>query len=123
MITGVVNANREAIIRLVVTGPGGQRQNSEAIIDTGFTGFLTLPPARIAALGLSWLSRQSGILADGSVDIFDVYVANVMWDGQPRTVTVEAADTDPLVGMSLLDRHSLRIDVLSGGVVTVSALP
>lgn len=72
MITGVVNANREAIIRLVVTGPGGQRQNTEAIIDTGFTGFLTLPPTRIAALGLSWLSRQSGILADGSVDIFDV---------------------------------------------------
>jgi clan AA aspartic protease len=123
MITEVVNANREAIIRLVVTGPDGQRQDTEAIIDTGFTGFLTLPPARIAALGLSWLSRQSGILADGSVDIFDVYVANVMWDGQPRTVTVEAADTDPLVGMSLLDRHSLRIDVLRGGVVTVSALP
>ena len=123
MITGVVNANREAIIRLVVTGPSGQQQDTEAIIDTGFTGFLTLPPARVTSLGLSWLSRQPGILADGSVDIFDVYVATVMWDGQPRTVEVEAADTEPLVGMSLLDRHSLRIDVLRGGVVTVSALP
>ena len=123
MITGVVNANREAIIRLVVTGPSGQQQDTEAIIDTGFTGFLTLPSARIAALGLSWRSRQPGILADGSVDIFDVYVASVMWDGQPRTVEVEAAETEPLVGMSLLDRHSLRIDVLRGGVVTVSALP
>ena len=122
MITGVVNANREAIIRLVVTGPSGQQQDTEAIIDTGFTGFLTLPPARVTALGLPWLSRQPGILADGSVDIFDVYVASVMWDGQPRTVEVEAADTEPLVGMSLLDRHSLRIDVLRGGVVTVSAL-
>jgi clan AA aspartic protease len=123
MITGVVNANREAIIRLVVTGPSGQQQNTEAIIDTGFTGFLTLPPARVTALGLPWLSRQPGILADGSVDIFDVYVATVMWDGQPRTVEVEAADTEPLVGMSLLDHHSLQIDVLRGGVVTVSALP
>jgi clan AA aspartic protease len=123
MITGVVNANREAIVRLVVTGPSGQQQDTEAIIDTGFTGFLTLPPARVTALGLSWLSRQPGILADGSVDIFDVYVATVMWDGQPRTVEVEAADTEPLVGMSLLDRHSLRIDVLRGGVVTVTALP
>ena len=123
MITGVVNANREATIRLVVTGPTGQRRDSEAIIDTGFTGFLTLPPTIIASLGLSWLSRQSGILADGSVDIFDVYVATVTWDGQLRTVTAEAADTDPLVGMSLLDRHSLRIDVLRGGVVTISAFP
>ena len=123
MITGVVNANREAMIRLVVTGPSGQQQDTEAIIDTGFTGFLTLPPARVTSLGLPWRSRQPGILADGSVDIFDVYVATVMWDGQPRTVEVEAADTEPLVGMSLLDRHSLRIDVLRGGVVTISALP
>ena len=123
MITGVVNANREAIIQLVVTGPSGQQQDTEAIIDTGFTGFLTLPPARVTALGLPWLSRQPGILADGSVDIFDVYVATVMWDGLPRTVEVEAADTEPLVGMSLLDRHSLRIDVLRDGIVTVSALP
>ena len=29
----------------------------------------------------------------------------------------------PLVGMSLLDCHTLRIDVLSGGVVTITALP
>jgi clan AA aspartic protease len=123
MITGVVNPNREAIIRLVVAGPRGQQQEIEAIIDTGFTGFLTLPPALVAALGLSWLSRQPGILADGSVDIFDVYVASVLWDGQPRSVEVEAADAEPLVGMSLLDRHSLRIDVLSGGVVTITAFP
>jgi len=122
MITGVVNANREATIRLVVTGPSGQQLDTEAIIDTGFTGFLTLPPASIAVLGLSWLSRQPGILADGSVDVFDVYVATVTWDGQPRPVEVEAADTEPLVGMSLLDRHSLRIDVLSGGAVTITAL-
>jgi predicted aspartyl protease len=52
-----------------------------------------------------------------------VYSATVMWDGQPRTVEVEAADTESLMGMSLLDRHSLRIDILTGGVVTITALP
>jgi clan AA aspartic protease len=123
MITGVVNANREATIRLVVIGPSGQQQEIEAIIDTGFTGFLTLPAVLIAALGLPWLCRQPGILADGSVDVFDVYTATVLWDGQSRTVEVEAADAEPLVGMSLLDHHSLRIDVLAGGVVTITALP
>jgi clan AA aspartic protease len=123
MITGVVNENREAIIRLVIAGPSGQQQDTEAIIDTGFTGFLTLPPARIAALNLSWLSRQPGVLADGSIDVFDVFVATVMWDGRLRTVEVESADTEPLVGMSLLDRHALRIDVIGGGVVNISAIP
>ena len=123
MITGVVNANREATIRLVVIGPSGQQQEIEVIIDTGFTGFLTLPAVLIVALGLPWLCRQPGILADGSVDVFDVYTATVLWDGQSRTVEVEAADAEPLVGMSLLDHHSLRVDVLTGGVVTITALP
>ena len=123
MITRFVNANREAIIRLVIAGPSGQQQDTETIIDTGFTGFLTLPPARITALNLSWLSRQPGVLADGSIDVFDVFVANVMWDGRLRTIEVESADTEPLVGMSLLDRHALRIDVIGGGVVNISAIP
>jgi hypothetical protein len=47
----------------------------------------------------------------------------VIWDGQPRTVEVEAADTEPLVGMSLLEHHALRIDVLNGGIVSITALP
>jgi len=123
MITGVVNANREATIRLVVRGPSGQHHEIEAIIDTGFTGFLTLPSALVQVLGLPWLCRQPGVLADGSVEFFDVYIATVIWDGQSRTVEAEAADTEPLVGMSLLDRHSLHIDVLPGGAVSIAGLP
>jgi len=84
---------------------------------------LTLPPLLVTTLGLAWLCRQPGILADGRVEYFDVYVATVIWDGQPRTVEVEAADTEPLVGMSLLEHHALRIDVLNGGMVTITALP
>jgi clan AA aspartic protease len=107
----------------LAVGSNGQEQEIEAIIDTGFTGFLTLPFSLIVALGLSWLCRQPGILADGRVEFFDVFVATVIWDGHPRTVEVEAAKTEPLVGMSLLDRQSLREDVFPGGVVTVTALP
>ena len=123
MITGVVNANREETMRLIVSGPNGQEREIEAIIDTGFTGFLTLPPALVQALRLPWLCRQPGILADGSVEVFDVYIATAIWDEQPRTVEIEAANTEPLVGMSLLDRPALRIDVLTGGVVTITAFP
>jgi hypothetical protein len=36
---------------------------------------------------------------------------------------VEAADTESLVGMSLLEHYALRIDVLNGGMVTITALP
>ena len=110
-------------IRLAVAGPGGRQREIEAIVDTGFTGFLTLPGALVAALELPWLCRQPGILADGSVDFFDVYTAMVMWDGQSRTVEVDDAEAEPLLGMSLLDRHSLWIEVVTGGAVTITPLP
>ena len=56
----------------------------EAIIDTGFSGFLTLPPSTVASLSLAWLGREQGILADGRAELFDVFRAEVNWDGQPR---------------------------------------
>ena len=43
----------------------------EALIDTGFTGFLSLPLATITALGLPWHFRDVGTLGDGSEVIFD----------------------------------------------------
>lgn len=42
MIKGAVNANREARLRLTVRGLSGQEREIEAVIDTGFNGFLTL---------------------------------------------------------------------------------
>ena len=51
MITGVVKSD-EGRIRLKVKGLGRQEQKVEAVIDTGYTASLTLPPALINALGL-----------------------------------------------------------------------
>lgn len=45
MITGVVTAYRQAIICPTAHGPEGQKQEIEAVIDTGFDGTPTLPPA------------------------------------------------------------------------------
>lgn len=92
------------------------------MIDTGFSGDLTLPASVIDPLELTWLGREPGILADGSIDLFDVYSGAVLWDSRPRTIEIEAVDTQPLVGMSLLHRHSLRVDVVEGGLVEISSL-
>ena len=51
MITGVVQAAEERI-RLKVKEPRGREQEIQAVIDTGYTASLTLPPALIQALGL-----------------------------------------------------------------------
>ncbi len=43
MITGTITSDREAVFDLVVRGPRGQEHTLEAVIDTGFTSFVTLP--------------------------------------------------------------------------------
>jgi clan AA aspartic protease len=123
MMIGIVNAAREATLRLSVSGPSGQSHDIEAVIDTGFSGSLTLPPSLISALGLPWLCRQQGLLADGSIHIFDVYVATVLWDGQPRQVEVESVDAAPLLGMDLLQGCELRVHVIPGGSVAITVVP
>ena len=122
MITGIVLA-REARIRLKLRGPRGREQEIEAVIDTGYTAELTLPPSPIAALGLRWQSLDCGTLADGSECLFDVYEAKVVWDGKVRHILVDEADADPLVGMRLLRGHELKMQVRSRGKVTIKRLP
>lgn len=95
MIEGVVNAAYEPVVVLVVQGPSGQASEIEAIIDTGFTGFLTVTPALATELGLALEGTSRATLADGSEVTFDVYDVAVLWDGQPKYVLADAADTTP----------------------------
>jgi clan AA aspartic protease len=122
MITGVVQSD-EGRIRLKVKGLRGREQEVVAVIDTGYTASLTLPPAVVAALGLRWRSVDRFTLADGSECFFDVYVAKVNWDGKVRTILAAETDADPLVGMRLLRGHELKIQVRARGKVTIKRLP
>lgn len=119
MITGQVNARYEITIKLPVRDSTGQEQEIEAILDSGFTGSLTLPPSVIASLGLPWRSRTTATLANGSVEQLDIYVATIIWDGNPRSVLIPAIDSVPLIGMTLLIGYDLRVRVTVGGMVEI----
>ena len=121
MIEGVMNANYEAVITVPVRGPEGQVRQVEAVVDTGFSRFLMLPPALVTELKLPLVTSSRVILADGSEESFDVHDVSVMWDGQPRDVYAYLADATPLIGMLLLDDHDLIIQVRAGGRVTIES--
>jgi clan AA aspartic protease len=123
MIPGVVNGNLEATIRLMVRGSGGQELEIEAVIDTGFNGFLTLSPTLVGQLGLLHIGQSRALLANGQEGLLDLYEVTLQWDGQWRTVETDAADTDALVGMSLLYRYSVYVEAVEGGQVVIAALP
>lgn len=122
MITGVVNERLEAVISLEVRRPDGDARMVDAVIDTGDSGYLTLPGQVITALGLPFMTTGSAVLADGSTVRFSIYEAAVLWDGQAQLLELDEADTEPLLGMAMLERHDLHIQVADSGRVTVERL-
>lgn len=123
MIEGVVNANYEPVISLPVQGPAGQMREIDAVVDTGFNGFLTLPVALVAELGLPFASIGRANLADGSEAAFDVHHVTVLWDGMLRNVEAATTGSTPLAGMLLMDRHSLYVEVEASGQVVIQPRP
>jgi predicted aspartyl protease len=77
MIRGVVNARREAVVRLRVRGPSGVESDIDVIVDSGFTASLTLPLTIVTALGLARQSGSSAVLVDGSICPFDIFAAEL----------------------------------------------
>ena len=119
---GIVDQNCEATLRLVISNSDSQRQVIDAVIDTGFTGFLTLPLLVLTNLQLRAYRREEGTLGNGSTCIFDVYRGLVNWDGEFRRIDINASETAPLVGMSLLYGYRIQLDAIEGGIVTVQSL-
>ncbi|MCI0642616.1 MAG: hypothetical protein L0Y72_27605 [Gemmataceae bacterium] len=122
MISGDVSNELEPVIQLELEVGSGVKQAIRAVVDTGFNGYLTLPEKTAAALGLVWIGAEEGILADGSTKIFQVFEANVNWEGTLRKLAIQASDSSPLVGMAMLEHYELRIQVTVGGKVVVTKM-
>lgn len=114
--------NLHALLPVTFRLTGQPDLTIEFVIDTGFTGALTLPPAAIAALQLPFLHRIPADLADNSTVELDVYAATVTWQGGERTVRVLSAGRRPLLGTELLDGTELNVRFIEAGSVTVSDL-
>ena len=116
---GAVNARLEAILSLRVRGPDGTEQTVEAVIDTGYTGSLTLSAGVVAALKLTRRSGGQAVLADGSTRRFDTFAADVLWGGVWVGVVASVIGDESLLGMSLMAGRGLWVEVVPGGVVEV----
>jgi predicted aspartyl protease len=121
MMQGRVNQSCEATLAIVVRN-GAITQMVDTVIDTVFSGFLTLPSEVISTLGLSWEGRDVATLGDGTSCTFEVYLGLVIWDGGYREVYINESETVPLIGMRLLRGYDLRIQAIEQGLVTIEAL-
>lgn len=91
----------------------------EFIVDTGFTGMLTLPPTAVARMGFPFLHRIPAQLADGSFVEVGIHSATIVWKGIEVEVRVLATGERPLLGIGLLDGSELLAQLREEGLVTV----
>lgn len=117
----VVADGSEAVLPLRVFDPGqgGGQADIEAVIDTGFTGHLTLPAGVVNALALPELGSEELVLADGSTEISSVHRATVEWHGRNRPIPALAIGGDPLIGMALLAGSRFEMEAVPGGEVVI----
>ncbi len=57
-----------------------------------------------------------------TIQVFDLYEAILIWDDERIVIDVAVAETEPLMGMSLIYGHDLRIQAIEDGRVTIEKL-
>jgi predicted aspartyl protease len=91
----------------------GKRQSGklEAVLDTGFDGFLNLPITMAVALGLELTGLVPVEYADGRTNRELVFAVEVNLNGMTRTVPATlTAGSEALAGTSLFDEHEVKFD-------------
>jgi len=123
LIVGIVAVGgREATVDLTVQGRADAQRVVRAVIDTGFNGWLTMPPDLVRELALVQRGEERAVLADGSQVSVAVHQATVMWDGRALRLPVHSTGGAPLIGMALLRGYEVFVQVVDGGAVRITAL-
>ena len=130
MIRGRVSSTRtpdgtaflEARVNIDIAGSNRYFRPIEVVVDTGFTGFLTLPESVIDEIGLDTFGQRPAILANGELRMFDIYGAVIRWQGQERVAIVHESDGKSLLGMALLTGNRLIVDAREAGDVSIESL-
>ena len=102
-------------ITLEIINAEGRPCPVEMVLDTGFSGYLTLPTETIRELGLSPLGRRTLELDGGNLSDFEAYLAAVSLQGHLTDVLVLSSASAPMVGMSMLYRSRIALHAIADG--------
>jgi clan AA aspartic protease len=94
----------------------------ECVVDTGFNGYLTLPPQAVAVMNLPLESTLVASLADGSQSEMPIHLAKIRWNDSEQLVAVLATGTKPLLGTALLQGFRLVVEFVDDGMVKVEKM-
>ncbi|MBW4619674.1 MAG: clan AA aspartic protease [Cyanosarcina radialis HA8281-LM2] len=93
------------------------------VIDTGFNGYLTLPPQAVNAMNLPPSADTPATLADGSQVLLSIHLATIIWDNVEKLVPILASGNKPLLGTAMMKGYHLEIDFEDKGLVSLAKIP
>ena len=122
MTSGWINRDRELVVPLTVLDGDTASLVLECVVDTGFSGDLTLPPSVIQHLRLQRAETITVITANEASARLNAYRGAILWQGQRRAVRIIEAEGTPLIGIGLLWDNLLTAAITDNGAVTIGPL-
>ena len=117
-LTGSFNNSGSPVIKIAVYGLFEQsKQEFEAIVDTGFSGFLSMPIVQAFPLGLVLTGTTATILADGSKSFKLTALGKVVVGDQTEVglILLNIGSSDILIGMEFLKIFERTLMISSNG--------
>lgn len=115
MIEGNFGDEGELFFEIELIGADGLELPVDALLDTGFSGWLAIDFQDLEGLDWMYVDQQTMRLAKGE-SVFDIYLGKVRIDGQEFDIPVYVGDgiTEFLLGRQWLKTKCLIVDFPSG---------
>ena len=119
--TGFFSKSGSPALKISLHGPFGTPVEFEGILDTGFTGFVSVPLLSALPLGLLLFGTASIELADGSkcARITAQGSADIHGESEIGVIILEPNSNDVLIGMAFLRLFKRALFVSQGLVLLV----
>lgn len=126
MATGYFE-NGDPYIDVEVSNPLGWKSKLKCLIDTGFSGFLSIPILQAFPIGLILHTTSSVTLADGSksAKLTCLGAAHLDGDAKVGLILIEPASDVVLLGMDFLRKFNKRlvVDPIAGIIELITVVP
>lgn len=118
-MTGEYQESDQILVTLTIGNEEGDEQEVDAVIDTGFGGYLMLTPEIVQSLTLPQTDVGTAVLADGSIVRLAAHEVIITWNEEELAVSAYVGDGDVLIGMALLRGSVGSFDFFPGCLSTI----